>query len=125
MSPPEGLLHKRKVLAPVTLFCLIEAVWSWASIATGVRHRVDLMTALFSPFLIFIAVSIAYRSSFWADRVVFGALAGVSALIAVRAVSFPPTVMFALDVAQAFMWTIAAFISLIVLARSFRASTQK
>ena len=125
MSPPQALLNNRTACALVSLFCLVESVWSWASIARGVRHRVDLMTALFSLFLIFIAVSIAYRSSFWADRVVFGAIAGAFALIAVRAASFPPTAMFALDVAHAFMWTIAGFVSLIVLARGFRASTQK
>lgn len=122
MSPPEGLLDKRRVLALVTLFCLIETVWSWAEIARGSRHREDLITALFSLVLTFIAISIAYTSSFWADRVVFGALAGVGALIAVRAVSLPPTAMFALDVAYAFMWTIAGVVSLIVLARGFRAS---
>jgi hypothetical protein len=122
MSPPEGLLDKRRVLALVTLFCLIETVWSWAEIARDSRHREDLITALFSLVLTFIAISIAYRSSFWADRVVFGALAGVGALIAVRAVSLPPTAMFAVDVAYAFMWTIAGVVSLIVLARGFRAS---
>jgi len=100
-------------------------VWSWVSITRGVRHREDLINILFFVFVIFITVSIAYRSSFWADRVVFGAVAGAFALVAVRAASFPPTAMFALDVAHAFMWTIAGFVSLIVLARGFRASTQK
>jgi hypothetical protein len=100
-------------------------VWSWDLIARGVRHRVDLITALFSLFLIFIAVSIAYRSSFWADRVVFGALAGVGAMIAVRAVSLTPAAMLAVNVAKSSMWTIAALISLIVLVRSFETSRRK
>jgi hypothetical protein len=125
MSSPEGLLDKRRALAPVTLFCLIVTVWSWALIARGARHHEDLITALFSLVLTFIAISIVYRSSFWADRVVFGAIAGAYALVAVRAASFPPTAMFALDVAHAFMWTIAGVVSLIVLARGFRASAQK
>jgi len=43
----------------------------------------------------------------------------------VRAVHLTPAAMFAVDVAHAFMWTIAACVSLIVLARGFRASTQK
>jgi len=76
-------------------------------------------------FVIFITVSIAYRSSFWADRVVFGAVAGAFALVVVRAVSLTPAAMFAVDVACAFMWTIAGFVSLIVLARGFKTSTQK
>ncbi len=125
MSPPQALLNNRKACALVSLFCLIVTGWSWASIARGARHREDLITALFSLFLIFIAFSIVYRSSFWADRVVLGAIAGGYALVAARAASFPPTAMFALDVADAFMWTIAAFVSLIVLARGFRAYTQK
>jgi hypothetical protein len=83
---------------------------------------VDLLTALFSLFLIFIAVSIAYRSSFWADRVVFGAIAGTFALMAVRAASFPPAAMFALNAACTFMRTIAGVVSLIALARGFSAS---
>jgi hypothetical protein len=116
-----ALLNNQKALALVTLFCLIETVWSWASIARGVRHRVDIITALFSPFLKFIAVSIAYRSSFWADRIVFGAMAAASALIAVRAASLPPTAMFALYVAYAFMWTIAATVGLVILVLGLRA----
>jgi hypothetical protein len=122
MNEPQAILNNRTACALVSLFCFVESVWSWASIARGVRHRVDLITALFSLFLIFIAVSIAYRSPFWADRVVFGAIAGAFALIAVRAASFSPTAMFALDVGDAFMWTIAACVSLIALALGFRAS---
>jgi uncharacterized membrane protein YesL len=64
----------------------------------------------------FIVISITYRSSFWADRVVFGALAGVGGLVVVSAASLTPTAMLALDVACAFMWTIAGLVSLIALA---------
>ena len=120
MNPPQALLNKQKILTLVALFCLVEAVWSWGSIAGSVRHRVDLLTALFSLFLVFIGVSIAYRSSFWADRVVFGAIAGAFALIAVRATPLPPTVMLALCRAYAFMWTIAALTSLLILVRNTR-----
>ena len=122
MSLPQGLLNNRTACALVSLFCLVGSVRRWVSIARGVGHPVHLLTALFSLFLIFIAVSIAYRSSFWADRVVFGAIAGAFALIALRAASFPPTAMFVLDAACTFMWTIAGVVSLIVLARGFSAS---
>jgi len=125
MGLPQGLLNKRAVCALVSLFCIVESVWSWASIARGVRHREDLINILFFVFVIFIIVSIAYRSSFWADWVVFGAVAGAFALVLVRAVSLTPAAIFAVDVAHAFMWTIAGFVSLIVLARGFRTSTQK
>ena len=122
MSPPQALLNNRMACALVSLFCLVESVWSWASIARGIRHRADPMTALFYIFLIFIAVSIAYKSSFWADRVLFCALAGVGALVVVRAASLTPAAMFAVNVAHSFMWTIAGLVSLIVLARGFAAS---
>ena len=122
MSSPQALLNNRTSCALVSLFCLIESVWSWASTTRGVRHRDDLLNILFFAFVIFIAVSVAYRSSFWADRVAFGAVAGAFALLVVRSVSLTPPVMFAVDVAYAFMWTIAACVSLIALALGFRAS---
>jgi hypothetical protein len=122
MSPPQGLLNKRGALALVSLFCLVECVWSWASITRGVRHREGLIYVPFFAFMVFVAVSIAYRSPFWADRVVLGAIAGAFALILVRAAPLTPAAVFAVDVARAFMWTIAALVSLAVLARGFRAS---
>lgn len=121
MSQPQTLLINRTERALLSLFCLVESVWSWASIARGIGYRVDLVTALFSLLLVFIVGSIAYRSSFWGDRVVFSAIAGVFALAVVRAAPFPPTAMLALDVAHAFAWTIAALMSLIILARTFGA----
>lgn len=127
MSRPEGLLNNRGACALVSLLSLISSVRSWDSIARGIPHKEDLFSinTLLLAIPLFIAVSIAYRSSFWADRVVFGALAGVGALVVVRAMSLTSAAMFALDVADAFMWTVAAIISLIVLARGLRASTQK
>jgi hypothetical protein len=122
MCPPQALLNKRKTLVLVTIFCLIEAMWSWALIARGVRHRVDPITALFSLLLIFIAVSIAYRSFFWADRTVFGLLAGVGVLIVGRALPLSPPAILALNVAKSSMWTIAGLVCLIALALGFRAS---
>jgi len=122
MSQPQGLLNHRATLALVSLFCLIESVWSWASITRGARHREDLINILFLVFVIFITGSIACRSSLWADRVVFGAIAGAFALIVVRAASLTPAAMFAVNVAHSFMWTIAGLVSLIVLARGFAAS---
>jgi len=124
MSQPHALLLSRTERVLLSLFCLVESVWSWASIARGVGYRVDLVTALFSLLLVFIVGSIAYRSSFWGDRVVFSAIAGVFALAVVRAASLPPAAMLALDVAHAFAWTIAALMSLIILLRSFGAQRQ-
>lgn len=122
MSARQGVLNNRTALALVSLFSLIGSVWSWASIIRGARHREDLIDLVFFAFVIFIAVSIAYRSSFLADRVVFGAVAGAFALSVVRAASLAPAAIFAVDVAHALMWTIAACVSLTILALAFRAS---
>src|SRR5207245_10071355 len=95
----QALLNKRAACALVSLFCLVECVWSWASITKGVRHREDLINTLIFAFVIFIAVSIAYRSSFWADRVVFEEVAGAFALVAVRVVHWTLACMFGLYLA--------------------------
>jgi hypothetical protein len=125
MSPPLGLLYNRKMLGAVALFCLIAAVWSWVSVTKGTRQHQDLVVVPFLLCLAFIAVSIVYRTSFWADRLVFGAIAGALALDGARVASSTLAAMLVIDLADALMWTIAAFISLIVLARGFRASTMK
>ena len=119
MSLPHGILNRRPALVLVTLFCLIEAAWSWTCVVRGCRHGPDLILALFSLVLTFIAVSIAYRSSFRADRIIFGTIAVVGALISVRAAPLTPTVMLAVDVAKSCMWSFSALVSLIILVRGF------
>jgi hypothetical protein len=102
----------------------MSSVWSWVLTARGSRHQGVLFgtDTLFFAICILIFISIAFRSSFWADRVVSGALAGVMAMAVVRAVSLTPAAMFAVDVAHSAMWTIAALVSLIVLISGFKAS---
>jgi hypothetical protein len=120
MTSPQGLLENRGALIVAVLFCLVESVWSWVLITARVRFQENLVNITVSLFLIFVTVSIAYRSQFWADRVVLGAVAGAFALIAIKAtVPLTPSVMLALNVAKSSMWTIAALVSLIVLVRSF------
>ena len=68
MTLTQGILNKRPALALVTLFCLVEAGWSWTYIIKGVRHRPDIIVALFSVILVFILLSIAYRSSHFQTR---------------------------------------------------------
>jgi len=48
----QALLNKRAACALVSLFCLVECVWSWASITKGVRHREDLINTLIFAFVI-------------------------------------------------------------------------
>jgi len=114
----EGILNRRRELVLVTLSCVIFAVWSWANIIRGIRHRVDLITAFFSLTLGFIAFSIAFKSSFWADRIIIGTMAVVFALISVRAAPLSPTAMLAADVVKSSLWSFSALVGFAVLARS-------
>jgi hypothetical protein len=127
MSMPRGELENRTFLIFAVLFCAIESVWSWLSI-----RRVELpenpasilgiFNILFYTVLTFAIASIAYRSRFWGDRVVFGIFAGVTALIAIKAtVPLNRPAMLALNVAKSSMWTIAALVSLSILARGSNA----
>jgi hypothetical protein len=65
MSFRQGIFSRRSESVLLTLFCLVEAVWSWTNIALGVRHRVNLITALFSLILSFIFGWIASLPSKW------------------------------------------------------------
>lgn len=121
-SPPMGLLYNRKVLWAVALFCLIESVWSWVDIVKGTPHHEDLIIVPFVLCLGFIAVSITFRSSFWADRMVFGPIAGAFGLIAARAAPLSPAAMLVIDTADALMWSAAVTVSLIILGRGAASS---
>jgi len=120
MTLTQGILNKRPALALVTLFCLVEAIWSWTYIIKGVRHRPEIIVALFSAILVFILLSIAYRSSHFQDRIILGAIAAVGVVIAVRALPLPATAMLALDLAKSCLWSITALVSLVILVRGFR-----
>lgn len=119
MRSRQGLLNRRAACVLVLIFCVIEAVWSWASI-TKISHRESLIEIVFVAFVIFIAVSIAYRSPLWVDRVAFGAIAGAFALVIVRAAPLASTSILAVGAAHAAMWTVAAITSLIALTRGAR-----
>lgn len=114
----EGLLSRKRELALATLTSAVFAVWSWANIIWGIRHRVDLAPAVFSLILGFIAISIALRSSFWADRMIIGAIALVFALVSVRAAPLPPTAMLVADAAKSSLWSFSALLGFAILARS-------
>lgn len=121
MNAPAGLLCNRKALVVVTLFCLIGTVWSWVSISKGSPQHQDLVLVPFLLCLAFIAVSIVYRTSFWADRLVFGAIAAALALDGARSASSTLAAMLVIDLADALMWTSAAIVGLITFALDFKA----
>ena len=120
MSAHKGILTNRTAIALISLFCLVESAWSWVSMT--VPRRAGMIDLAFFVFAIFITVSVAARSSFWADRMVFGAIACAFGLIVVHAAFPSPGTTFAINVAYALMWTIAACVSLTVLVLRLQAS---
>ena len=118
-----GLLENRTALILALLFFAVESVWSWLSIRRvqlpeNPASIFGLVNIFFYMLLTFAIVSVAYRSRFWGDRVVFGIFAGVIVLIAVKAaVPLTRQSMLAVNVAKSSMWTIAALVSLSVLVR--------
>jgi hypothetical protein len=121
--PRRGILENRTILILTILLCAVFSVWSWLS----VRHVYlpenpasifGVINVVFYTLLIFGIGSVAFKSRFWGDRAVFGIVAGVIALIAVKAM-VPLTLAstLAVNAAKSSMWTIAALISLTVLVR--------
>jgi hypothetical protein len=89
MSMSRGLLENRTVLILALLFFAVESVWSWLSIRRiqlpeNPASIFGLINIFFYMLLIFAIVSVAYRSRFWGDRVVFGIVAVVTVLIAIE-----------------------------------------
>lgn len=116
----DGVLTDRRVCAGVSIFCITFAVWNWALLVHEpfIEHptpNTDWLTAAFVAFFVFLTVRVAVRSAYWADRVVFGALALAFALLIARTAY--PSASLAIGVLRATMWTIAASVGLFVLAR--------
>jgi hypothetical protein len=105
------------------LFLAVLSVWSWLSI----RHVqlpenpasiFGIVSIFFYALFIFATATVLYRSRFWGDRAVFGIVAGVAVLIAIKTtVPLAPSSMLVVNVAKSSMLTIAALVSLSILAR--------
>lgn len=72
--------------------------------------------------VIFITVSITYRSRLSADRVVFGSATAAFVLMGVRMATLDRHAMSGVEGVEALMWTIAAAVCLVVLLRSLMTS---
>jgi hypothetical protein len=123
MSMPRGLLENRMYLILAVPFCAVESVWSWLSIKRVLLPEnpatiFGLVNIFFFTLFVFAILSIANRSRFWGDRVVFGIFVGVTVLIAIEAtVPLTRPSMLAVNVAKSSMWTIAALVSLSIAVR--------
>jgi hypothetical protein len=116
----QGVLNNPRILPWASVFCILESIWSWTSIARGTHYGENVSALPFFVFLLFVAVSIARRSSFWADRVVFWTIAGICVLASVRTFALTPESRFIINTLHALMWTTAGFVSLMVLIRGSR-----
>jgi hypothetical protein len=123
MSMPRDLLENQTFLILAVPFFAVESVWSWLSIRRvqlpeNPASILGLVSIFFYMLLILAVASVAYRSLFWGDRVVFGIVAGVAVLIAIKAtVPLTTIAMLVVNVAKSSMLTIAALVSLSLLVR--------
>ena len=120
MTSTQGLLQNRPILIGISLVCSYESVVLWLTITKYSIHPHDPVGIVGLAFAAFIAAAITYRSPFFADRVVFGALALISALTAVRMAHLTSLAMLTVKAAEALLCTIAATVSLVVLLRGLK-----
>lgn len=125
MAWARGVLQNRPILIGILLVCLYETVTVWMTVMKYNRHPYTPVGVLGLAFAAFITTSIAYRSRFIADRVVFGAFTVISLLTAVRMTGLTSVAMLAVNATEASMWTIAAAVSMTVLLRTFKVSQSK
>ena len=125
MAWARGILQNRPILMGILLVCLYETVTVWMTVMKYNRHPSSPVGVLGLAFAVFITVSIAYRSPFVADRLVFGAFTVVSVLTATRMTRLTSLAMLAVNATEALMWTIAAVVSMTVLLRGLKVSHSK
>jgi hypothetical protein len=125
MAWTRGVLQNRPILIGILLACLYETVAVWTTVLKYNRHPYNLVGVLGLAFAAFITISIAYRSPFITDRVVFGAPTVISFLTLTRMARLTSITMLAVNSAEGSMWTIAAAVSMMVLLRSFKVSHSK
>ena len=124
MTSSRGLLENWAILMGMLLFCLYESITLWLIVTKYDRFPHDAVRIFGLAFAAFVTASIARRSTFSADRVVFVAITVVSVLTAVRMAYLTSLAMLLVKVAEASMWTIAATVCLVVLLRGFKTSVR-
>src|ERR1700733_3209111 len=117
MASARGILQNRPVLIGILLACLYETITTWRVVEKYNRHPYSTAGFLGLAFAAFITISIAYRSRFIADRLVFGAITVISFLTAARMTNLTSPAMLAVNGAEASMWTVAVVVGMTVLVR--------
>jgi hypothetical protein len=117
------VLLSRPFSLVVAFGCCYGAVAAWLAIISGheapSQSPLGFFVLLFSTF---IAVSIAYRSAFVGDRLVFGMVAIAFGFAIIVRFSLAPPVRIALATGKALLWTAAAIATLVIIVRGLRAS---
>lgn len=125
MNRNQGVLQNRPILVGLLLVFLYEAITLWPAITKYARFPKSSLTILGLVIAVFITTSIAYRSSFVADRIVFGAITIISVLTAIRMAPLSSREMLCVRTLEALMWTLAAIATLVVLLRGIRIAPEK
>jgi len=121
MAQRRGLLQNRPALIAAVVFCSVEAVTSWASVARPTPFPRELVYVFGLMVSIFVTASVAFRSPFVGDRIVFGAAATVFVLSS--ATLLPSHTLSTLRIIKALVslsWTIAAAATAVLLTRSLQ-----
>jgi len=121
IAPKRGLLENRLFAVGALLFCSYESGSSWLTITKYGRFPHDPVSIFGLAFVVFCSALITYRSPFSADRLTFGAITLTFLLMAMRGAHLTSRAMLVVKTAEAFTWTIAAIMSLVVLLRGSNA----
>ena len=122
MASTRGLLEYRPVLIGVLIFCSYECVTLWSTILKYSRFSHDPVSIFGLAFAAFITASVTFRSPFFADRIVFGAITVTFMLTGGRIANLTSLAMLTVKGTEALMWTVATTVSLAILLRSFNIS---
>lgn len=120
MKARQDLLNSRPITLVVLFLGGVTAVRSWELLIRRMSQQTTLLYAPFYACSVVICASIALRSRFWPDRIVFAAIAGAFGTSVLS--SYSPATGVSLTVANAVMWTIVTGISFFVVAVNIASS---
>ena len=116
-----GLLQNRKAAFVVMLCLALVTLQSWRGITRPTAFPSDIVHLFGLAFAIFITTSIAWRSPFSADRVVFAAVTAALVLGGITAVwAMGSSGMLVISAAKSLLWTTGAVVTATVVIRSIK-----
>jgi hypothetical protein len=125
MISSKGILENRFLLIGALLLCSYNIEAAWITTTKHLSFQHDLLHVFGVAFSIFICGSIAYRSRFLGDRIVFGVGGTALIVVAVKMAPIPRVVFLVAGVTEILMWVMATAVCFIILVRSFRLTRQE